>query len=295
MYYKVARFCPFLSCIMLLYSGCGKRGLHPFRAGPQPAVSVRLFFSDICTFKEVCPATQIIHGDALTILPTLEAKSFHALITDPPYSSGGATSAAKAQGTSKKYCNVKTGNSLPDFEGDAKDQRSWTSWTAHWLSLAKPLLLEGSPVCVFCDFRQLPTLTDAIQWAGYIWRGVAVWDKRSSRPQKGRFRSQCEYIVWGSKGAMPMDRPVPVLPGVYSHANEARRIHQTVKPLALMREIVRITEPGGRILDPFAGSGTTVLAAMVEGYTAMGIEIMAQYAEVARQRIAGGVTDDDNH
>lgn len=227
----------------------------------------------------------IIHGDALRVLPTLEPNSFDALITDPPYSSGGATAAIKAQGTSHKYCNNKTANPLPDFEGDTKDQRSWTNWCAEWLSLCKPLLKDGSPVCVFCDFRQLPALTDAIQWAGFIWRGVAVWDKRNCRPQKGRFKSQCEYIVWGSKGAMAINRPVPVLPGAFSHVNEAQRLHQTVKPLALMREIVRITEPGGRILDPFAGSGTTLLAAKIEGYDALGIEIMAEYAAVALRRL----------
>ena len=48
---------------------------------------------------------------------------------------------------------------------------------------------------------------------------------------------------------------------------------------------VKITEPGGHILDPFAGSGTTVLAAVQEGYTATGIEVTDTYAELARERI----------
>ena len=52
-----------------------------------------------------------------------------------------------------------------------------------------------------------------------------------------------------------------------------------------MRDIVRITEPGGRILDPFAGSGTTVLAAVLEGYTATGIEMSDEYARRAVERI----------
>ena len=63
------------------------------------------------------------------------------------------------------------------------------------------------------------------------------------------------------------------------------RIHLTEKPLQLMRDIVKITEPGGHILDPFAGSGTTVLAAVQEGYTATGIEVTDTYAERARDRI----------
>ena len=69
------------------------------------------------------------------------------------------------------------------------------------------------------------------------------------------------------------------------YGNPQSRIHLTEKPLQLMRDIVKITEPGGHILDPFAGSGTTVLAAVQEGYTATGIEVTDTYAELARERI----------
>ena len=72
---------------------------------------------------------------------------------------------------------------------------------------------------MFIDWRQLPAATDALQWAGWIWRGTAVWDKGNSRPQKGRFRQQAEYIVWGSNGDMPINRPVPCLPGVFKYGN----------------------------------------------------------------------------
>ena len=52
-----------------------------------------------------------------------------------------------------------------------------------------------------------------------------------------------------------------------------------------MQDIVKITEPGGHILDPFAGSGTTVLAAVLEGYSATGIEVTDTYAALARERV----------
>ena len=55
--------------------------------------------------------------------------------------------------------------------------------------------------------------------------------------------------------------------------------------MQLMKDIVKITEAGGHILDPFAGSGTTVLAAVLEGYSATGIEMSDVYAELARERI----------
>lgn len=151
---------------------------------------------------------------------------------------------------------------------------------------ARKLCKPGAPVCMFIDWRQLPAATDALQWAGWIWRGTAVWDKGNSRPQKGRFRQQAEYIVWGSNGDMPLSRPVPCLPGVFKYGNPQNRIHLTEKPLQLMRDVVKIVEPGGHILDPFAGSGTTVLAAVLEGYTATGIEVTDEYARRARERIA---------
>ena len=114
-----------------------------------------------------------------------------------------------------------------------------------------------------------------------------MWDKVNCRPQRGRFKQQVEFLIWGSKGRLPVDRPVPVLPGVFKYPNVAtdERIHQTQKPLGLMRELVRICVPGGHILDPFAGSGATLEAAQLEGYEATGIELSGEIAEAARVRL----------
>ena len=210
--------------------------------------------------------------------------TFDAVITDPPYASGGRTQAEKNKSTDKKYSSMGE-SAPPPFDGDSKDQRSWTRWAAEWLYDARKVCKPGAPVCMFIDWRQLPAATDALQWAGWIWRGTAVWDKGNSRPQKGRFRQQAEYIVWGSNGDMPISRPVPCLPGVFKYGNPQNRIHLTEKPLQLMRDVVKITEPGGRILDPFAGSGSTVLAAVLEGYSATGIEVTDAYAALSKERI----------
>ena len=65
-------------------------------------------------------------------------------------------------------------------------------------------------------------------------------------------------------------------------------LHPTVKPLKLMRYLVRlITPPGGTVLDPFAGSGTTLLAAEREGFDSVGIEMNPEYCEIIRRRMAG--------
>ena len=66
----------------------------------------------------------------------------------------------------------------------------------------------------------------------------------------------------------------------------AGNTHPTVKPLALMRWLVRlVTPPGGLVLDPFAGSGTTGLACKAEGFRFLGIEREAQYVEIAEKRM----------
>lgn len=229
---------------------------------------------------------ELLQGDALKLIPRLDRK-ISAVITDPPYSSGAGSLAGKQQATSQKYTATKGRCPYPDFEGDSLDQRSWTRWVTEWLRDVRAICEPGAPLCVFSDWRQLPALTDAVQWAGWSWRGVAVWDKVSSRPQRGRFRQQAEFVAWASNGPMPADRGVGVLPGVLTYTQEqgAKRIHQTQKPLDLMRQIVRICEPQGMILDPFAGSGTTLLAAAMEGYDAVGIELSGSYYAAALERL----------
>lgn len=66
-----------------------------------------------------------------------------------------------------------------------------------------------------------------------------------------------------------------------------KNIHPTVKPLDLMRYLVRlVTPPGGTVLDPFLGSGTTLMAAALEGLDGIGVEREEKFAELARKRIA---------
>lgn len=68
---------------------------------------------------------------------------------------------------------------------------------------------------------------------------------------------------------------------------ERRNTHPTVKPIALMRWLVRlVTPPNGRVLDPFAGSGTTGCAAVLEGLPFTGIEMIEKHVEIARLRMA---------
>ena len=79
---------------------------------------------------------EIIQGDALKVLSGFAPSTFDAVITDPPYASGGRTQSEKNKSTARKYSSMGE-NAPPPFDGDAKDQRSWTRWAAEWLYEAR--------------------------------------------------------------------------------------------------------------------------------------------------------------
>ena len=231
-------------------------------------------------------ATTLYCADAMALLRRLPDDMADAIITDPPYAMG-QNNTARSQPTSAKYTSRKRDNPLPNFDGDTMDQRTWTLFMTDILLEARRVCRTGAACAIFTDWRQLPALTDALQRAGWTWRGVAIWDKCNSRPQAGRFKQQAEFIVWGSNGSMPTTRKAPCMPGVFSYSNVAggRRLHQTQKPIELMRQIVQICERGGMILDPFAGSGSTLAAASEAGYTSIGAERNQMIAQIAAKRL----------
>lgn len=72
---------------------------------------------------------------------------------------------------------------------------------------------------------------------------------------------------------------------------ELRNTHPTVKPLALMRWLVRLVTPlGSLVLDPFAGTGTTLVACALEGFDGVGFETEAEYVRIAEAKIKSAST-----
>lgn len=196
----------------------------------------------------------LYHGDCLEILPTLSGVD--AVITDPPYSSGGAFRGDRAQDTRAKYVISSSSNqSLDNFSGDTRDQRSFHFWSALWAGAAMRATKDGGIACFFSDWRQLPISTDYIQAGGWIWRGIVPWVKTVARPQMGRFSAQCEYVVWGSAGALPTQRGVGCLNGFYEYASPQQRVHVTQKPETLMVDLLQITPPPRPCLRSFYGLG----------------------------------------
>jgi site-specific DNA-methyltransferase (adenine-specific) len=226
-------------------------------------------------------------GDALAWLRTLDTASVDAVVTDPPYSSGGMVRSDRAGHSTKiKYAGDKAQSEYADFSGDNRDQRGWGYWMTLWLGEALRVTKPGGVLVVFCDWRQLPTATDVIQSGGWVWRGLVPWIKPDSRPQSGRFTQNAEFVAWGSNGPMPMEGDC--LPGYYlvraPRANEGRA-HITQKPVDVLRSLVRIAPRGGLVIDPFTGSGTTGVACVHERRRFAGCESVAVHYETALRRI----------
>lgn len=226
------------------------------------------------------PAYEVRRGEALALLREMPDASVDAVITDPPYSSGGQFRGDRVGGN-RKYL-TDTAADFPDFEGDSRDQRSFALWCSIWLTEAHRVCRPGGVVVVATDWRQLATTHDAVQVGGWVLRGVVPWVKPTARPQLGRFSSSAEYFVWGSRGALPVQGQTH--PGYHETIAPRDREHPTEKPVEVMRWLVRIAPEGGTVLDPFCGSGTTLVAALAEGRRGIGFELSTDYAAIAERR-----------
>lgn len=253
----------------------------PWRASSETIVpSRRPYYQD--------EHATLYHGDALELIDGLGLR-FGAVITDPPYSSGGQFRGDRMKATGVKYSYED--DTLPDFEGDTRDQRGFLAWSALWMSRAYRTATPGALLACFTDWRQLPTTTDAVQVAGWVWRGINAWDKGdATRPRAYGFRAQCEFVVWATAGpARVADEGAPYMPGVKQEGSKgANKVHIAEKPLAVMAWLIGAVPTTELILDPFVGSGSTLVAAKQMGRKAIGIEVDERWCEMAAKRLSQG-------
>ena len=108
----------------------------------------------------------ILHGDTLQIIRTFKPQVFDALITDPPYASGGWKPSEKNRTTTQKYSSMDPKNALPDFDGDNRDR---------FLTPEKPANRERRFVCSLTGGNTLlsPTLCSGLAGFGVVrWFGI---------------------------------------------------------------------------------------------------------------------------
>lgn len=244
------------------------------------------------------PRWEIREGDALRLLLDVPDRHVDGVVTDCPYSSGGMTRGDRMMGTRAKYMNSDSGNvdKLPEFLGDTRDQRSFAYWATLWYAETLRASKDGALLFSFTDWRQLPSTTDAVQAGGWVWRGIVPWNKtEATRPQLGRPRAQCEYVVFATKGAHTPWTGAPVIPGFFTVPAPRERTHITEKPVELLVSLLSLVSPGGLVIDPFCGSGTAGVAALRTGHSALLFEMSHDIATDARIRLEAEEQQSDVH
>lgn len=220
---------------------------------------------------QIGPAT-LYHGDALEILPTL-GQCADLLVSDPPYklTYGGPHGSMKGCLSKERYdnkgglvmCDIDWPDFMPALYGCLKDQ-------AH--------------AYVMANNRHIANCENAALAAGFRLHNWLVWDKRTATPNRW-YMKNLEFVGFFYKGT-----------AFYINNMSAKQLlsvpqideskHPTEKPVPLMKfYIEQSSQPGQVVIDPFMGSGTTGVAALMSGRGFIGVEKSDEYFEIARQRI----------
>jgi site-specific DNA-methyltransferase (adenine-specific) len=215
-----------------------------------------------------------------------EIPRIEALITDPPYSSGGMVRGDRMQATSLKYIQTDSKATYrEEFSGDNRDQRAFLAWATMVFGALHQNTVPGAPIMAFTDWRQLPTMTDAIQCGGWVWRNLVTWWKPGVRMQKGRFSSSAEYVVYGSHGPITEGAKSPQNVLSFAPVGGDDKQHIAEKPVGLLETLIGATPAGACVTDPFMGSGTTGVACVSAGRPFVGIEMDGRMFDIACKRI----------
>lgn len=217
-------------------------------------------------------------GDCREILPAL-AHSCDAVVTDPPYGTE-----ALGGGYGRRQLADPAGRYGHRIENDHD-----LSALAKALPAIVDALIPGGWAVTFAAARRRWEAESLLVAAGLNLYGDVVWDKGA--PGLGYTIRYChEGAVVAVRGeAKAPQRPLLSVLRIPQEERAMNGRHPHEKPTALMVHLVEFaTEPGGLVLDPFCGSGSTLRAAKDTGRRAIGIEIDERWAEVAANRMAQG-------
>lgn len=201
---------------------------------------------------------QLHHGDARAVRGWLSAD---VLVTDPPY--GTASGKKGADGYGRREAREAANPDKPRTIANDMDTTVRDEILAIWGD--KPALVFGSP--------RLPDPPIAVV-------DRLVWDKKRMGTNGGpwRYRHESIYVTEGFLRASDASSSI-----LTAFPDQEHHIHQ--KPLALMESLVNAAPPG-IIADPFAGSGSTLIAARNLGRKAIGVEIDEAYCELIVKRLS---------
>lgn len=219
---------------------------------------------------------QVLMGDCLELMRSLPDGSVDAVVTDPPYDARTHQSTMSRSGGFGPTLMV----SKTDINFTPLDSYQW---------LEEAFRISKGWVIAFCSLEMLGAYA-AHADTRYVRSGI--WHKPNAAPQftGDRPGNACEGIAIMHSGACKKEWNGGGSRGFWSESTPpggTARHHPTQKPVPLMADLVtKFTNPGGLVLDPFSGSGSTGVACAREGMRFLGMELSEDYAAIARRRIA---------
>jgi DNA modification methylase len=230
---------------------------------------------------------RMILGDCREFLPALPSDSVDLVLMDPPYNTG---------------LNDKSGTRLTQFFDDALPANEYHALAAAVTSEAFRVLCPDRAAYVFINWKSLGLWLASLSSAGFRVKNTIVWDKLRHGLNWQNYAYTYELLIFATKGKLRSRnrnddafRDIWRIPRHREHSRRAATHHETVKPLELLRlPIEHASRPGELVLDPFAGSGSTGVAARMLERMFLGIERDPTYCQLAKQRIAEAKASPEN-
>lgn len=203
----------------------------------------------------------ILHGDCIAIMNGMEPASADFILTDPPY---------MVRYTDRAKRTVQNDRTA--------------AWLEPSVKAMYRVLKPGAFAVSFYSWNRVDLFMAAWKAAGFRMGGHFVFPKRyASRTAFVGYRHEAAYLLVKGNPPYPA-QPLPdVMPWVYS----GNRHHPTQKSVHVLRPLIEtFSRPGDLVLDPFAGSGSTCVAAQRVGRRSIGIDLDAAHCATARARLA---------
>jgi len=230
--------------------------------------------------RETIGSCTLYLADFRAVLPTLSP--FHHCITDPPYEVEAHTKGRRLLGKQRNGNRTVEYGAL-DFDAITSDLRDeFCKQTARVCS---------GWILAFCQAEAVGEWRDSLVDSGCKYRRSMIWRKPDGPPQFTGDRPGMGYesivAAWAGTGRSIWNGGGKH--GVFEHPqrdNNNPKQHMTQKPIALMLELVSLfTNYSETVIDPFMGSGTTLVACAKLERPAIGIEVEERFFEIACQRV----------
>jgi len=231
----------------------------------------------------------IYHGDCREVMTTLPTESVTLLWSDPPYGHGNHD--GDLQSARVGVAGARQAKAEP-IRNDGPDEMREVV-CGMLLAAVRILRRDCCCCCCCCGGGPRPTfawVAERMDREGLSFFHSVIWDKTARGPGMGwRFRRDHEMVMVAhrSGGRLAWADPDRAVSNIVRPCPPRYRQHPNEKPLDLPGQFVALTtQEGELVLDPFMGSGTTLVAAKNLGRKAIGIEIEERYCEIAAKRLA---------